>query len=86
MDSLGASSERLGAATERIKDALIDTDDLKDLNNALTSIVTLFSNMIESIGGGKNALLAFGGVAAKLFSGPIANEINQAVVNFQNIR
>ena len=86
MDSLGASSERLGAATERIKDALIDTDDLKDLNNALTSIVTLFSNMIESIGGGKNALLAFGGVAAKLFSGPIANEINQAIVNFQNIQ
>jgi len=46
MDSLGAKMEQLGAAGERVKDALIDTGDMKGLVDGLTNVVNLFGTFI----------------------------------------
>lgn len=86
MESLGAKMEQLGAAGERVKDALINSDDLKGGVDALTNLVNLFANFIESIGGGTNALLAFGSIATQIFSGIIAKQINSYVINLQNAK
>lgn len=86
MESLGAKIEQLGAAGERVKDALINSDDLKGGVDALTNLVNLFANFIESIGGGTNALLAFGSIATQIFSGIIAKQINSYVINLQNAK
>ena len=68
MESLGAKMEQLGAAGERVKDALINENELKGGVQALTNLVNLMGNFIESIGGGSTALLAFGALATQVFS------------------
>jgi hypothetical protein len=52
MDSLAAHMEKLGAAGERVKSAMIDSDSFKGLIDVGTGITNLFANLIESIGGG----------------------------------
>ena len=86
MESLGAKLEQLGAAGEKVKSALINEEDLKGLVNLGTGIVNLFGNLIESIGGGRGALLAFGSVFTQVFSGTITKELNNIITNFQNIK
>ena len=86
MESLGAKMEQLGAAGERVKDALIDSDSMKDVIDALTSIVNLTANLFETMGNGQTILLAFGGTIAQLFGGTIAKEINSVITNMQNMK
>ena len=86
MESLSAKMEQLGAAGEKVKAALIDEDDLKGLVDFGTGAVNLFGNLIQSIGGGKNAILALGSIFTQVFSGTIAKQINNLVTNFQNAR
>ena len=86
LESLGAKMEQLGAAGEKVKAALIDEDDLKGLVDFGTGAVNLFGNLIQSIGGGKNAILALGSIFTQVFSGTIAKQINNLVTNFQNAR
>ena len=86
LEYLSAKMERLGAAGEKVKAALIDEDDLKGLVDFGTGAVNLFGNLIQSIGGGKNAILSFGTIFAQVFSGTITKEINNAITNFQNFR
>ena len=86
MDSLEAKMEQFGAAGQRIKDAIINEEDLKGLVDFGTNIVSLFGSLIESIGGGKSAIISFGTVFAQIFSGTITKEINNAITNFQNFK
>ena len=86
MDSLGAKMEQFGAAGERVKDALINEEDLKGIVDFGTSAVDLFANLVESIGGGGNALLTFGSIFTQLFSGTIAKQLNNVVTNIQNVK
>lgn len=86
MESLGAKMEQLGAAGERVKDALIDSDSMKDVIDALTSVVNLTANLFETMGNGQTILLAFGGTIAQLFGGTIAKEINSVITNMQNMK
>lgn len=85
IESLGAKMEQLGAAGERVKDALINENELKGGVQILTNLVNLTGNFIESIGGGSNALLTFGSIILNVFSGTISKELNNIIVNFQNI-
>lgn len=86
MDSLGAKMEQFGAAGERVKDALVNEEDLKGIIDFGANAVDLFANLIESIGGGGNALLTFGSIFTQLFSGTIAKEINNVITNIQNAK
>ncbi len=86
LESLGAKMQQLGAAGERVKSAMINQNDLKGLVDFGTSIINLFGNLIESIGGGRGALLTFGSVFTQVFSGTIAKELNSVITNFQNVK
>ena len=86
MESLGAKMEQLGAAGERVKSAMINEEDLKGLVDFGTGAVNLFGSLIESIGGGRGALLAFGSIFTQVFSGTISKQINNAIINFQNAK
>ena len=86
MESLGAKMEQLGAAGERVKAAMIDEGDMKGVVQLATAVTTLFANFIESIGGGTNALIGFGGIFTQLFSGVITKEIDSIVTNMQRVK
>ena len=86
MESLGAKMEQLGAAGERVKDSLIDTDSMKGIVDILTNVTNLVATLFESIGGGNNVLLAFGSVATQVFGGTISKEIAHMIEGFQNAK
>ncbi len=86
MDSLGAKIEQLGAAGQKVKDALINEEDLKGLVSTGAQIVNLFGSFIESIGGGRGALLAFGSLFTQLFSGTITKQIDNIITRIQNAK
>ena len=81
MESLGAKMEQLGAAGERVKNALINEDDLKGGVTALTNLINLFGSFIESMGGGTNILIGFGGILAQIAAPAIASELNNIAEN-----
>ena len=86
MESLGAKMEQLGAAGERVKNSLIDTDSMKGIVDILTNVTNLVATLFESIGGGNNVLLAFGSVATQVFGGTISKEIAHMIEGFQNAK
>ena len=86
LESLAAHMEQLGAAQQRLKSSMVDTDSYKDLIDIGTQGVTLLANFIQSIGGGGNALLMLGSIFTQVFSGTIAKEINGVITNMRNVR
>lgn len=83
MESLEAHLNQLGAAGERVKTAMIDSDSFKGLVDFGTQAVTMFANFIEAIGGGGNALLTLGSIAGNVFGNVIAKEIDGFVTNMK---
>ena len=86
LESLGAKMEQLGAAGEKVKDNLVDSQSFGKFIDILTKGTDLLGTFVESIDGGGSALLGLGGIATQVFSGTIAKEINKIVVNFQNMK
>ena len=86
LESLGAKMEQLGAAGERVKASLIDNESFGNVIELLTTGTNLLGSFIQAIGGGGTALLGLGGIATQVFSGVISKEINNAIVNFQNMK
>ena len=80
MESLAAHTEQLGAAQQRLKSSMIDSDSYKSMIDVATNGVTLFANFIQSIGGGGNALLMLGSIATQVFNGTIAKEISNSII------
>ena len=67
--------EKLGAAGERVKSAMIDSDSFKGLIDVGTGLTNLFVDLIESIGGGGNDLLILGAALTSIFSPVIGREL-----------
>ena len=86
LESLGAKMEQLGAAGERVKSSLIDSESFGNVIELLTAGTNLLGGFIQAIGGGGTALLGLGGIATQVFSGVISKEINNAIINFQNMK
>ncbi len=86
LESLGAKMEQLGAAGERVKASLIDSESFGNVIELLTAGTNLLGGFIQAIGGGGTALLGLGGIATQVFSGVISKEINNAIVNYQNMK
>lgn len=84
MESIEAHMEQLGAAGERVYQALLDPDSANSLLDVLTEIVDKFGSFIESIGGGGNLLIGLIPVMTKLFSGTISNSLATFIVNLKN--
>ena len=86
LDSYAAKLEQFGAAQERVKSAFIDENDLKGITQFGTSAVNLFASLVEGIGGGKNALLAFGSIATSIFGNVIGKQIGNMIVKSQQAK
>lgn len=83
MESTSAHLEQLGSAAERVMDAFIDNEGMNDLIDDTTSLVTLFANFVESLGGGANMLKMFGSIGTQVFSSQIATGISNIITNFK---
>ena len=83
MESTEAHLEQLSAAWERVWNSAIDTKATNGLIDILTGLTNGFANLIESIGGGGNALIAIGGIATRVFHKQIASGISTSIKNFQ---
>ena len=83
MESTSAHLEQLGSAAERVMDAFIDNEGMNDLIDDATSLVTLFANFVESLGGGVNMLKMFGSIGTQVFSSQIATGISNIITNFK---
>lgn len=86
LESLGAKMEQLGAAGERVKASLIDSESFGNVIELLTTGTNLLGSFIEAIGGGGTALLGLGGIITQVFSGVLSKEINNAIINYQNMK
>lgn len=86
LESLGAKMEQLGAAGERVKASLIDSESFGNVIELLITGTNLLGGFIQAIGGGGTALLGLGGIATQVFSGVLTKEINSAITNFENLR
>ena len=88
MESTEAHLQQLETQWEDFYDSLFDTDTMNDLIDDLTDIVKLFTNFIDGVGGGKNALVGLVAVltSIKPIGGAISNEISNIIVKSQNAK
>lgn len=83
MESMEAHLQELSTEAERTYDILFNEEVLKDFTDAITGVLTIFNDFIEGIGGGGNALVYFGTIAANVFNKQIAAGIQKSAQNFQ---
>ena len=81
MESIEARLNNLSVAGERVFDALIDSESMKDLIDVLSTLTQGVANFVEAIGGGGNLLLGLGSIATNVFSNKIAGGIMSVVHN-----
>lgn len=84
MDSLKAHLNELTAAQEGLIQAFSDTDSFKGLVDIGTNFLNIFTQLVDAIGGGGNALLSFGAILTRVFSKNIATQISNIATNIQN--
>lgn len=75
MESTEAHLQVLQTQYEDLYDSLLDTDTINTLIDALTKIVSLFTTIVDSIGGMKGAFLGLSTVVTKVFNQQISKEI-----------
>lgn len=80
MESTEAHLQVLQTQWEDFYDSLLDTDTINVLVNILTKVINLFSQFIDSIGGGKNLFVMLGSTAVRVFDKQIAG----GIINFIN--
>ena len=84
MDSMTAHLNQLTAANEGLIQSLSDTKSFKGLIDIGTQILTIFTKISDSIGGGGTAILSLASSLTGLFSKQIGNELNSFITNIQN--
>ena len=80
MESTEAHLQQLSTQWEDFYDSILDTDTINSLVDALTKVVNLFTQFIDSIGGGKNLFVMLGSTAIRVFDKQIAG----GIINFIN--
>ena len=83
MESMEAHLEQMTAEAERTYDVLFNEETIKDFSSAITSVLGVFNDFIEGIGGGGKALLYFGTIAVNVFNKQITAGIQKSIQNFQ---
>lgn len=81
MESLAAKEKELQAATEGLISIILDPDVVKPFIEALTEVVDLMTQFVDSIGGAQTLLTGLGTIATKAFSKNIAGGINNFITN-----
>ncbi len=78
MESTEAHLQVLHTQWEDLYDSLLDTDTINNLIDSLTKVIKLFTELIDSIGGGNNLFLMLGATATRVFS----KQLGQGIANF----
>lgn len=81
VNSLAGRMNSLQASFEGIVNDVLNTDDFYDIIGALQETIELFDDLIDSIGGGGQALTAFGTIATRVFSKNLAAGVNNVMSN-----
>lgn len=81
MNSLEGRMNKLQATFEETINRFFETDNFYGFIDVLTTIINLFNDLTDAIGGGATALTGLGAILTKTFSGSIANSIGNFVSN-----
>ena len=87
MESAEAHLKQLQAASEELKNSLLDADTVKGVTSALTSIVKGLSQITSTLGGGLPLLGSILGIVLqfKSITGPLAANLYKVAEGFANI-
>ena len=80
-DSLEAKLKGISTATERVYDALFDSESMKDLLDDIAKLIDKFGSFTEAIGGGGNLLSALGTIGLRVFNEQITKGITNTITN-----
>ena len=83
MESVSAHLAQMKTEAEKTYDVLFNEETIKDFSDAITSVLGVFNDFIEGIGGGGKALLYFGTIAVNVFNKQITAGIQKSIQNFQ---
>ena len=86
MESTAAHIQKLKTQWEDFYDSLLDSDTINDVLDGLTKVAALFTQFIDSIGGGKNAILMLGSTLTSVFSKQLGTEIGNLILRFQDAK
>lgn len=86
MESTQAHLNQLRAASEDLYDSLLDPKGINPLIDGLTTVTNLFSNFVDSVGGGSGVLLNLGAIGSQVFSKQIASGLVTTIANMQAVK
>lgn len=86
LESTTAHINELNTAWDNLYHSTLDADTINTVTDGLKILVKLTDNWIQSIGGGKGALLNLGAIATNVFSKQIASSIAISINNLKTER
>ena len=86
MESTAAHLQQLKTEWEDFYDSLIDADDINNVLDAVTKLISVMSDFLDGIGGGRNGLLMLGSTATMVFDRQISAGITNAIQSFGRMR
>lgn len=86
MESMEAHLNQLQAEAEELYQTLLDPEGLNPLIDALTGVVGLVENLIESLGGGAGLLRTVGAIGFNVFGKQITKGITSTINNITSFR
>ena len=83
MESTEAHLQQLSTQWEDFYDSILDANIINSLADILTKVINLFTQFIDSIGGGKSLLVTLGATAIRVFDKQIAGGITRFITNIK---
>lgn len=86
MDSIQAKMQQLSTASEGLMSHLFDPQALSPALEALTTLLNLVTDLVDSLGGIGPILTSIGGIGMKVFSNQLGQSINNMITNVSRAR
>ena len=86
MDSIQAKMQQLTTASEGLVSHLFDPQAFSPALDALTTLLNLVTDLVDSLGGVGPILTSIGGIGMKVFSNQLGQSINNMITNASRAR
>lgn len=86
MDSIQAKMQQLSTASEGLMSHLFDPQAFSPALEALTTLLNLVTDLVDSLGGVGPILTSIGGIGMKVFSNQLGQSINNMITNISRAR
>lgn len=86
MDSIQAKMQQLSTASEGLMSHLFDPQAFSPALEALTTLLNLVTDLVDSLGGVGPILTSIGGIGMKVFSNQLGQSINNMITNASRAR